>query len=354
MPELKEKIAALEPLVAGKPHAMLALARMMQQDGQGGKALDLCDSALRLAPEDGKLAAKVTALMSRTVPQWHFNIIRDETRNAAYEAALRRAVTPHSLVLEIGSGTGILAMMAARAGARSVVTCEMVPAIARQAAEIVAQNGYADRVRVIAKHSDKLDVEADLGGRADILVSEIVGNNLLGESVSPAHEHAVRHLLKPGAQVIPARGSIRVALAHHTLKPPDLTNIAGFDLSAFAVLARRVRQLSVDDPQLTLRSEASDLFVFDFASPAYCPPADFSFDCVSTGGEVNGIVQWIALTLDEITRYENQPRAESKSNWGLRFYPFVEAVRTVRGQKTRVCGSHDRERLTIWTETKTR
>jgi type II protein arginine methyltransferase len=150
MAELKDKIAALEPVVAGKPHAMLGLARMMQQDGQSARALELCDSALQLAPEDGKLAAKITDFITSTVPGWHFYMLRDEMRIAAYEAALRRAVTPESPVFEIGSGTGILAMMAARAGARSVVTSEMTPAIARQAAAIVAQNGYADRVRVVA------------------------------------------------------------------------------------------------------------------------------------------------------------------------------------------------------------
>src|SRR5690348_11954944 len=104
MPELKEKIAALEPLVAGKPHAMLALARMMQQDGQSAKALDLCDRALQLAPEDRKLAAKITDFITSTVPSWHFHMLRDEMRIAAYEAALRRAVTSKSRVLEIGSG----------------------------------------------------------------------------------------------------------------------------------------------------------------------------------------------------------------------------------------------------------
>jgi len=152
MTTLTETIAALEPLVAGKPHAMLGLARMMQEDGQSAKALDLCHSALRLAPEDGKLAAKITDFITRTVPGWHFYMLRDEMRIAAYDAALRRAVTSESRVLEIGTGTGILAMMAARAGARSVVTCEMTPAIATQAAAIIAQNGYADRVRVVAKH----------------------------------------------------------------------------------------------------------------------------------------------------------------------------------------------------------
>jgi SAM-dependent methyltransferase len=350
--QLKDQIAALERVVAGHPHAMFTLARMLLSDGQGGKAFDLCNAALRLAPDDRKLATTIKRFVNATVPAWHIPVIRDEARNAAYEAALRRAVTPNSRVLEIGCGTGILAMMAARAGAREVVTCEMTPAIADKAAEIVARNGYSDRVRVIAKHSTMLDAETDLGGRADILVSEIVDNALLGEAVLPAHERAVRDLLKPGARVIPARGTIRVALACDGRKTPDLTNIAGFDLSAFQPLAPALQTYPVSDERLTLRSDAGDLFSFDFASARYCPPAEASLDCVSTSGTVNGITQWIALTLDEVTHYENRPKHGAYSAWGIMFHAVAQPIETIPGQTLKVCGAHDREQLTIWVETK--
>jgi hypothetical protein len=354
MAELKDKIAALESRVTGNPAAMLVLARMLQEDGQKEKALAICRSALLLAPGDLQLAAKAKSLISGTVPEWHFNIVRDEARNAAYDRAIRRAVRPHSRVLEIGTGTGLLAMMAARSGAAEVVTCEMVPAIAEKAAEIVALNGYADRVRVVAKHSEMLDAEADMGGRADILVSEIVSNNLLDQHVLPAHERAVRDLLKPGAQVIPARGTVRVALAHETGEKNDLTDISGFDLSAFNTLAQPVRKFSVGHKQLSLRSDAAALFVFDFASARYCAPAKVSLVRRSAGGEVNGIAQWIALELDDVTHYENCPAPGAGfSCWAVLFYPFAQAVHTVPGQEFRIFGTHDRRSLTVWADTAT-
>lgn len=207
MAELKEIIAALEPRVQGNPSAMLGLARMLQEDGQNAKALAMCRAAPSLAPDNAQLAAKAKFLINATVPRWHFSIVQDHARNGAYNTALRRAVTPYSRVLEIGTGTGLFAMMAARAGAAAVITCETVPAIAEKAAEIVAHNGYGDRVRVVVKHSDDLDAEVDMGGRADILVSEIVSNNLLSEKILAAHERAVRNLLKPGARNHPGAGN---------------------------------------------------------------------------------------------------------------------------------------------------
>jgi predicted nicotinamide N-methyase len=349
MAELKDKIAALESRVQGHPAAMLGLARMLQEDGQREKALAMCRAALALAPDDAQLAAKAKSFINGTVPQWHFSLVHDHARNAAYDAALRRAVTPTSRVLEIGTGTGLLAMIAARAGAAVVVTCEVVPAIAEKAAEIVAHNGYGDRVRVVAKHSDQLDAEADMGGRADILVSEIISNNFLSEGVLSAHERAVRDLLKPGGRVIPAGGKVRVALAYDSGEPRSLTQIAGFDLSAFNALARPIRRIIIGDGRLTLRGDPADLFVFDLTSPRYCAPAQASVVCRSAGGEVNGIARWIALELDEATHYENRPGVAVKSAWAAVFHAFQHSIQTVPGQELRIYGAHDRNNLTIWT-----
>ena len=335
----------------GNPAAMLAVARLLRSDGQEEEALVLCRRALALAPDDAELAAKAGFFVSAAVPDWHFVIVGDEARNAAYDAALRRAVTPGSRVLEIGTGTGLLSMMAARAGAAAVTTCEANPAVAEAAATIVALNGYGDRVRVISKHSDHVDADTDMGGRADILVSEIVSNNLLGESVLPAHERAVRDLLKPGAKVIPARGAVRVALAYDArVGDRVLGTIDGFDLSPFNALAPSQRGIDIGDDRLELRGGAADLFSFDFGSADYAAPSRGELICRSKGGIVNGVAQWIMLEMDEVTRYENHPGPGAKSCWRVMFHPLAKPIETSLGQAIRIVGSHDRKMLMIWAE----
>src|SRR5262245_27922181 len=147
MSDRTSKLEALLPLVEGKPLAMAHLARQLQADGQPERALDLCLRAREAAPDDEELAPLVTSILSTNVPSWHFRIVRDEVRNGGYESALARAITPGCRVIEIGTGTGLLAMMAARAGARTVVTCEASPIVARLARDIIEVNGYGDRVR---------------------------------------------------------------------------------------------------------------------------------------------------------------------------------------------------------------
>ncbi|WP_160296926.1 50S ribosomal protein L11 methyltransferase [Sphingomonas sp. ERG5] len=282
------------------------------------------------------------------MPNWHFTIVADAGRNAAYDVALRRAIKPGMRVLEIGTGTGILAMMAARAGAAEVVTCEMNPVIASAARGIIETNGYGDVVRVFSGHSDKLAL-AELGGRADLLVSEIVSNNLLGEEVLPTHEKAMRDLMKPGAQVIPARGRVRVALAEDLAgETGRMRMVDGFDLSLFNDLRAPARSHSVGSKRIELRSEASDLFDFDLGSRRVCTPAKARTCVRAAGGRVNGIAQWIALDMDENTHYENRPMPSTTSCWDMMFHALPAPIETAPGQAMTIAGSHDRHNLTIW------
>jgi type II protein arginine methyltransferase len=287
--------------------------------------------------------------LNRGVPHWHFSIVRDEARNVAYEAALKRAVTPQTKVLEIGTGTGILAMMAARAGAQAVVTCEMVPAIAHAAQEIIALNGFAECVRVVAKKSYDLDPDTDMGGCADVFVSELVNEALLGEDVLPIVEHAVKVLLKPGAKIIPARGIVRVALAHDAkLHRARMDIINGFDLSPFNRLAANHYSVGRRAPHLTLMSSPADLFDFDFRSGGPFPAATSARTLISTGGKANGIAQWIALQMDEEGWYENDPTPETPSAWSVFFWPFNAPRDCPAGTAIEIFGSHDRRKLRIW------
>ncbi len=331
------------------PVGLARLAAIFFTMGDNGRARETALKALRAAPDNAEVRNLACAVLSNGIPNWHFAIVRDEARNAAYEAALKRAVTATTKVLEVGTGTGILAMIAARAGAESVVTCEIAEAIAETAQEIIALNGFADRVRVVAKRSYDLDADRDMGGLADVFVSEIVNNRLLGEDVLPITEHAVKVLLKPGAKIIPARGIVRIALAHDDeLHRARMGTISGFDLSPFNRLAGIFHRIGRGDTRLHLLSEPVDLFDFDFQSGGPFPAATTAKTLISTGGRVNGIAQWIALQMDEEGWYENNPSPGKSSAWAVIFWPFIAFRDCSAGTAIEVFASHDRRQLQIW------
>ena len=342
-------LEALLPLVEGKPLAMVHLARLFQADGQSERALDLCLRARAAAPDDAEVATLVASVLSTNVPSWHFRIVRDEARNRAYESALTRAVRRGCRVLDIGAGTGLLAMMAARAGAGTVVTCEANPIVARMAQDIVDANGCADRVRAIAKHSTALDVERDLGGRADVLVTEIFSNDTVGEGAIPAIEDAWHRLLAPDARVIPMRVRVLVALAEdRLLDERRMGDVAGFDLSRFNLVANPSYQLDAAAPRLALRSEPAALFTFDFQRDRRFSSQHQSVLLAAHGGSVNGIAQWVGLDLDAHEAYEIHPGSAAHSCWAVMFHPVDKSIDVAPGCRVRVHGRHDRQSLHLW------
>jgi len=343
-----DRLRRLEPLVQDRPDAMVALARQYAAIGHRDAAIELAAHARALLPGDGEATTIAAELLSDGVPSWHFGLLRDEVRNQAYDAAIRRAVTPECLVLEIGTGSGILAMMAARAGAR-VVTCESNPSVAAAARAVIAANGLSDRIRVIGKPSFALDPATDLPGPADVLVSEIVSNDLLSEGVLPAHGDAVARLLKPGAPVIPARGRVRVALAHDRhWTAARIGVVSGFDLSSVNRLARPYREVRADDPRIELRSAPADLFTFDFGVAGPWRDGRVSLSLTATEGPVNGILQWIALDLDAGQAYENHPGSGRPSCWAPLFWPLSEPVDGDADRALTIGGYHMVDRIRVW------
>ena len=152
----------------------------------------------------------------------HLSFLADKERNEAFELALARTVKPDSHVFEVGTGTGLLAMLAAKAGAASVHACERVPWVAEQAAKAVQANGLEAQVTVLAAGSEgvaladlpasahpRVEPVAHLPRAATLLLSEIVGNALVDEGMCGILNDAATRLLAravPGApSALPAQ-----------------------------------------------------------------------------------------------------------------------------------------------------
>ena len=100
-------------------------------------------------------------------------MMNESHRNDAYYEGIKTAVQPGKLVLEIGAGSGLLSMMAAKLGANHVVACEAEPLVAKTATEIVKTNGFANTVTILSKISYDVELGKDLPEKADVLIHEI-------------------------------------------------------------------------------------------------------------------------------------------------------------------------------------
>ena len=131
----------------------------------------------------------------------HRTMICDRVRTGAFRRAIDSVVRPGDIVLDVGAGSGILSVFAARAGAARVYAVERTSA-AVLAQELAAANGVAEIVQVI--HGDVIDVE--LPERVDVIVSEWLGGFGIDEGMLVPVIVARDRWLKPGGVMIPRSG----------------------------------------------------------------------------------------------------------------------------------------------------
>ncbi len=318
------------------------------QSGQGDQAIELCRDILRVHPDN--LTAKLGAdwVLSQLVPLWHVPMMNEPERNQAFYDGLGALVTPEKVVFEIGTGSGLLAMMAAKLGARKVFTCEAVGLIADTARKIIQRNHYEDRITVLAKPSHAVQLEKDLPVKADILVHEIFSSELLGEHVLPAIEDAKERLLKPGGDVLPSSASIMIALVSGDELGKNLYvgESFGFDLREFNAIHPKKRPLYREDLAPILMSDDIEAFRFDFCRDSTFPAERKVIEITtSKGGICYGVIQWIRIELGKGVHFENHPsRRRPVSNWQHTIYGFDEPVHLNEGSVVSVIAMHDRAR----------
>lgn len=327
---MSDDVIARYPQVAGHPVAMAMLAEALLAKGKADDAFALGRAAVELAPDDMRVRDLVRFAIAGSVPFWHAPMLHDEPRNRCYAEALERAIRPGMQVLEIGSGAGLLSLIAARAGAR-VFTCEANPIVAAAAARIAAENGFADRITVIPKSSDALQIGEDLPGPSDLLMSELFDDTLFGDGIIPILTDSKR-LLKPGAPIVPRFSELRCALVEQPAQTPHrpLGKVEGFDLSAFNLLAP-ARRLRVSRRRAVLRSEPASALAMDYEAEPF-GPTDQIIGLRSTGGRVDGFAQWLRIDFGGGIAYENSPFEDNLSHWAAPLYPFPHPIETSQGE----------------------
>jgi protein arginine N-methyltransferase 7 len=292
---------------------------------------------------------QATALQN-LVPQWHIPMMNDTIRNKAYHDALRAVITSKSNVLEIGTGSGLLSMMAARLGANSVTTCEAEKIIATIAKNIIAENELNDLIKVIDKKSTDVLVGVDLPQQADILVSEIFSSGLLGEFVLSSIEDAKRRLLKPSCKIIPASSSIMIALfgGNDICKNIAVNDVCGFNLSSFNNIVPKLQSIYRNDLNIEILSADVEAFRFDFDNPIDAKAESKILRIpVTAPGRCLGFIQWIRLEMINDIVFENHPLVKSPaSGWTHQVYRINSPVDLKLGQVAIISATHNR--VTSW------
>jgi type I protein arginine methyltransferase len=258
-------------------------------------------------------------------------MIGDRARFEAYSKAIAKAVRPGDVVMEIGCGPGVFALLASRASARRVYAVDSEE-IVHFARELAAANGFAERMEFIESDSRK----THLPERVNVIVSDIRGSvPFFGHAIASL-EDARQRLLAPGGRLIPQRDTLKAAVIeasdfYSKLVSPWLRSVSALNLSSsLPLLLNGSYSGHFDSDQLL--TDPQSWAVLDYLSGAKaCAAADLNF-AVTRAGTAHGLCLWFETELLDGIGYSSGPGSQ-KTIYGQVFLPWLEAVPVQQGNK---------------------
>lgn len=261
-------------------------------------------------------------------------MITDRPRMDAYACALRQAVDPGSVVLDIGAGTGIFSLLGCQSGAAEVHAVEPDSAI-ELARTMAVANGYADRIRFY----QALSTEVTLPRAADVIVSDLRGVLPLFQHHIASIADARSRLLAPGGVLIPARDRLWAALIedpklYRPYIEPWLRNDYGLDLDAGQPLVVNTwRKVNARAEQLLVSPQHwATLDYYSVEQPNVSGELSWA---VERPGTAHGVLVWFDAELAEGIGFSNRP-GEPELIYGQAFFPWQESVTLAEGDSVSV------------------
>jgi protein arginine N-methyltransferase 7 len=203
------------------------------------------------------------------VLNYHALMLADGLRNKLLSKAIKQNVNSDTNFLDIGAGTGVWAILAAKLGAKRVVAVEieecLIPIIYKHAQE----NGVADRIEIV--HGNSNDVK--LKGRFDVIVSELFGGDALGEGTVKSFVDIRNRFLAPDGVLIPQKLTLMAAPAFAAKVGKDLPKSLPLTANFLRSLRLNYSQhLSIADRgDVKLLAEPKPLIELDFRNTSEAP-----------------------------------------------------------------------------------
>lgn len=320
--------------------------------------------ALQVNPGSIRAKENLENVANLLVERWHFRMLNDKKRNLAYKQAIAKAISHgHDVVLDIGSGTGILSMFAVQSGAKEVYACEMSKTMYEMGLDVLKANKMEKSVHTIHKKSTEMKVGDDIPERVSLVVTETLDCGLLGEGILATVEHTWDNLLKPFtddmhqsnakpvSKIIPA-GAVVYAMAimcnnirRQTRSKPVISGVNMFpDCSIGGELMEQKPEATSSgymcdqlEPYSTeclnrLRGGFTALSCpfkvteYDFNNPSsFNKERNISFEIPATcDGQVDAIAAWFDLQLDEEITLSTGPNDDSLC-WEQAVFPVYSS-----------------------------
>jgi protein arginine N-methyltransferase 1 len=197
----------------------------------------------------------------------HEEMLKDEVRMKAYRNSIvsNRHLFRDKIVLDVGCGTGIMSMFAARSGAKHVYGID-ASEILVQAKQIVKDNNLEDVVTLIKGKVEEVELPLPEGVKVDVIISEWMGYCLLYEAMLNTVLYARDKWLAPDGIIMPDKATMYIAAIEDAEYKEDKINfwdnVYGFNMSCIKNLAIYEPLVDVVDAKQVMTG-ASRLYTID-------------------------------------------------------------------------------------------
>ena len=272
----------------------------------------------------------------------HEALVGDRVRMRAYREAIEAAVRPGDVVLDLGCGSGILSLMAARAGARKVYAVDRA-AVLDDARETARRNKLDGRIEFIDSAFDALVLPEP----ADLVVHELIGSRFWDEGLLDAIAQARGRHLARGGRLLPFRIDVFLAPTSHVSELERSLEFwkrkqQGFDLGAFGRLAfAQGVEDALMPSNVALRDTASFLapakrvLALDLRRASSLPERLAVSFRLDRGPRLTGLCAFLRVHLDPRRSFSTSPD-RTGTHWGQIFLPAFEPLAVARGARLRV------------------
>ena len=259
----------------------------------------------------------------------HHRFLDDPARLDAFARAVAEIVRPGDVVADLGSGTGLLALFACRAGASRVYAVEKT-GMAAYARRIAGDNGFGDRVIGLRGHSQRVD----LPERVDAVVSDMVGDIGFIKGGADALADVRARWLKPGGRLMPETSAMWLAPVEHAglYTKVDFWSapVAGIDMSSLRRPAANTLYAHFFETRDLL---SAGVEIIDCDHRTACPGivrGGASF-VIERAGTLHGLAGWATARLSPSVTLTTAPGAHDRIRRHNRFLPIDTAVPVLAG-----------------------
>ena len=270
----------------------------------------------------------------------HEEMLKDKVRTGSYQKAIlqNKEIFKDKIVLDIGSGTGILSFFAAQAGARHVYGIEFAD-IADYSIDIIKKNNMQDKITIIKAKVEEAQLPVK---KVDIILSEWMGYFLLYESMLDCVLYARDKWLKKDGYMFPDRAQMFLAAIedknYKNRKINTWNNVYGFNMNCIkeAAIAEPLIDNCTEDYLISSSCKIYDIDLYKVTKEELDFMSGYEVEFI--GDECfNGLVSWFNVSFNKVQNKVVLPTGpnDEPTHWKQVVFYIEDNVDVQKGEKLR-------------------